>query len=308
MTPVHHATLGALGFVLGASVGSFLNVCIYRLPRGMSLVRPRSHCPGCGSAISSRDNLPILGWLLLRGRCRRCGQPISARYPAVEALVGVLFLGLYLAEVVLVPCDLIERGAPLVLSLLAIRCLLAAWIVTATFLVLGHEKVPVRFSLLGMLLGLFAGALAPAARVEAPAGSFVWEGLRLGLEGALILVALPLLARAARGGIGGRESPGLTEATFVVVVGPLLGWQAVLALLTLGLICRGARTFADRRLAGTSSGGDVDHSNSMILRGPNLAFEPAQDSSRHTAAFEGPVLSSLDPEARREARGEVTLG
>ena len=79
-------------FMLGAVVGSFLNVVVYRLPRGMSVVRPASRCPVCGAPIAPRDNLPIVGWFLLAGRCRACGQPISPRYPLVELVVAVLFV------------------------------------------------------------------------------------------------------------------------------------------------------------------------------------------------------------------------
>lgn len=71
--------------VLGLLIGSFLNVVIWRVPRGESVVRPPSHCPGCGRPVRPRDNVPVLGWLLLRGRCRDCGRPISSRYPLVEA-------------------------------------------------------------------------------------------------------------------------------------------------------------------------------------------------------------------------------
>jgi leader peptidase (prepilin peptidase)/N-methyltransferase len=77
--------------LIGASAGSFLNVVIWRVPRGESIVSPPSHCPRCGERIKARDNIPIVSWLLLRGRCRNCGEPISARYPLVEALVAVLF-------------------------------------------------------------------------------------------------------------------------------------------------------------------------------------------------------------------------
>jgi leader peptidase (prepilin peptidase) / N-methyltransferase len=77
--------------VLGALVGSFLNVVVHRLPRRESLVRPRSRCPRCGVPVAPRDNVPILSWLLLRGRCRDCGTPISVRYPLVEAGTAVLF-------------------------------------------------------------------------------------------------------------------------------------------------------------------------------------------------------------------------
>ena len=77
------ATLGAAG--LGAIWGSFLNVCIARIPRGMSVVRPASHCFACGARVSARDNIPILSYFLLRGRCRHCGAKFSARYALVEA-------------------------------------------------------------------------------------------------------------------------------------------------------------------------------------------------------------------------------
>ena len=77
--------------VLGLALGSFLNVVIWRVPRGESVVRPPSHCPGCDREISPRDNIPVLSWLLLRGRCRRCGTRISVRYPAVELLTAALF-------------------------------------------------------------------------------------------------------------------------------------------------------------------------------------------------------------------------
>lgn len=81
-----------LGGVVGLAVGSFLNVVVYRLPAGGSLVAPASSCPDCGSAIRAHDNIPVLSWLLLRGRCRDCRRPISARYPAVEALTAMLFV------------------------------------------------------------------------------------------------------------------------------------------------------------------------------------------------------------------------
>jgi leader peptidase (prepilin peptidase)/N-methyltransferase len=81
-----------LVFVLGLVIGSFLNVVIYRVPRGESVVRPGSHCPACGTPIEARHNVPIFGWLALRGRCAACRAPISARYPIVELLTGLLFV------------------------------------------------------------------------------------------------------------------------------------------------------------------------------------------------------------------------
>jgi leader peptidase (prepilin peptidase) / N-methyltransferase len=77
--------------LLGLFIGSFLNVVIYRVPRGESVVSPRSRCPGCGQELAWYDNVPVLSWLVLRGRCRTCGEPISARYPVIEALTVVVF-------------------------------------------------------------------------------------------------------------------------------------------------------------------------------------------------------------------------
>lgn len=87
------AILIAFCGVFGLAVGSFLNVVVYRVPRGESIVRPRSHCPNCDAPIRDRDNIPIVSWLVLRGRCRDCGAPISPRYLVVELLTGCLFAG-----------------------------------------------------------------------------------------------------------------------------------------------------------------------------------------------------------------------
>ncbi len=90
------AVLAVLVGVLGLAVGSFLNVVVYRVPLGRSVVRPASACPRCGTAIRPWDNLPVLSWLLLRGKCRDCAAPISGRYPLVEGLTAVLFVGVVL--------------------------------------------------------------------------------------------------------------------------------------------------------------------------------------------------------------------
>jgi leader peptidase (prepilin peptidase) / N-methyltransferase len=97
MTLWHHLVLAFMLLVVGSCFGSFLNVCIHRIPIGMSLVRPRSRCPRCGKAIRAHDNLPVLGWLILRGKCRDCRAPISPRYPIVELTVGLVFALTYVA-------------------------------------------------------------------------------------------------------------------------------------------------------------------------------------------------------------------
>ena len=83
-----------IGALLGAGIGSFLNVCILRLPKNESIVRPPSHCPRCGVGISWYDNIPVLSWLILRGRCRKCGNPISMQYPLIELVTAGLWAGM----------------------------------------------------------------------------------------------------------------------------------------------------------------------------------------------------------------------
>jgi leader peptidase (prepilin peptidase) / N-methyltransferase len=123
MTMTHHAVLLLLWTILGSCVGSFLNVCAHRIPRNMSLLRPRSRCPRCGFAIQARDNIPVFGWLILRGRCRRCRGMISTRYPAVELAVGAIFALPYLVAIALAAGDPWDRiGAGRLLGVL-----LAAW-------------------------------------------------------------------------------------------------------------------------------------------------------------------------------------
>lgn len=91
--------IAAIAGVVGLAIGSFLNVVIYRLPRGMSLSHPASACPSCGSPVRWFDNVPVLSWIVLRGRCRNCHRPISVQYPLVELATGALFAALVLVFV-----------------------------------------------------------------------------------------------------------------------------------------------------------------------------------------------------------------
>lgn len=135
-------SLVVLGGVIGLAVGSFLNVVVYRLPAGGSLVAPPSACPDCGSAIRSYDNIPVLSWLLLRGRCRDCREPISARYPMVEGLTGVLFV---VVALVFVP-PIVQAGSPLTAAAAVLTLLvflyLAAISVTLALIDLDTRTLP----------------------------------------------------------------------------------------------------------------------------------------------------------------------
>lgn len=151
--------------VLGAIVGSFLNVVAYRLPRHESLATPASRCPKCGTPVKPYDNVPILSWLLLRGRCRSCSEPISPRYPFVEALTAALCVGAVLAH---------DTAVGIVLSVVLILLL-----VPAAMIDLEHRIIPNRITALGAILALVLGfALDPSGEPErliagAAAGGFL---------------------------------------------------------------------------------------------------------------------------------------
>src|SRR5271165_3956111 len=139
--------------VLGAIAGSFLNVVVYRLPRHESLIKPASHCPRCATPLKPYDNVPILSWLLLRGHCRGCGEPISPRYPLVEALTAALCVGAVLAH----------HSA----SAIALSVVLILLIVPAALIDLEHRIIPNAITALGAALALLIGlALDPAGEPE----------------------------------------------------------------------------------------------------------------------------------------------
>ena len=122
----------ALAAVGGLIVGSFLNVVAYRLPRGESLVHPRSRCPSCGTQLRALDNIPVVSWLALRGRCHHCGAPVSARYPLVELATGALYAAVVATQ---------DDGARIVLGLLLVTAL-----VPITLIDLDHRIIPNRIT------------------------------------------------------------------------------------------------------------------------------------------------------------------
>ena len=133
--------------VAGLIVGSFLNVVIYRIPRHLSIVRPRSSCPRCGQLIAARDNVPVLSWLLLHRRCRHCGEPISIRYPLVELATGALFAG---------TAARVGYRADLPALLILVSGLFALAMIDAEFLILPRRIV---YAVLGLeILALGAAA------------------------------------------------------------------------------------------------------------------------------------------------------
>ncbi len=202
-TPVGWIFLAGLGAILG----SFVNVVIHRLPRGESLVRPRSHCPRCGKTIAAFDNVPIASYLLLRGRCRHCRAPIPARYPLVEALGAMLLPAVVLTT-------------PL-LWLAAANALFALALLAVLFIDYDHRIIPDEITLPGAGLGLLCAWLGPRPLPDA-----LW-GIVLG-GGGLLAVAL-LYQLVAR-----REGMGLGDVKLMAMVGAFCGWRGALVTIILG--------------------------------------------------------------------------
>jgi leader peptidase (prepilin peptidase)/N-methyltransferase len=170
-------------FVFGLIVGSFLNVVIHRLPRGESLVSPRSRCPHCQHAISALENIPVLSYVFLRGRCRGCGAGISLRYPAVELLTGCVFAGIAL-----------RYGAD---PMTPVWCVFAAALIAASIIDIDHRIIPDEISLGGLVVGLI---IVPAVRMFAgePLGAAIaWSLAGAGLGGGLLWLVGFVHARVA---------------------------------------------------------------------------------------------------------------
>jgi len=197
--------------VFGAIVGSFLNVVIYRLPAEKSIVTPGSHC-ACGKPIRWHDNIPILSWLLLRGRARCCGRGFSFRYPAVELLTALLF----------VVCWLRFPPAVAVCAWLFVGCLIAA-----TFIDLDHFIIPDVFTIglgvAGVLLSAFVPALHGHASEFFLADSI--RGLVSSLQGLLIGSGLVLWIALIAETILRKEAMGFGDVKFVGAIGAFCGWQ-----------------------------------------------------------------------------------
>jgi leader peptidase (prepilin peptidase)/N-methyltransferase len=193
--------VAAIVFIFGLLVGSFLNVCIYRLPRNESLVFPASHCPGCGTAIPPWLNIPVVSYLLLRGRCRSCAASISAIYPLVELLTAFLGLLLYL-----------RFGLTLPFFILALLC---AALVVVTFIDLEHQIIPDEISLPGIVIGFACSFFIPRLG---------WLNSLLGIlagGGSLYLVAWGYERLTGKEGMGGGD------IKLLAMLGAFFGWKAI---------------------------------------------------------------------------------
>jgi leader peptidase (prepilin peptidase) / N-methyltransferase len=193
--------------LLGLCLGSFLNVVIYRLPLGRSLARPRSACPACAAPIAPYDNIPVLSWILLRGRCRRCKASIAVRYPIVEA-IGAL-------------CVLTAAAVSVSPAGAAVRAVFLLSMVTVTLIDYDHRIIPDEISLGGIPLGLLTCTLIGVTRVDALIGAAAGAGSLMGIA------LLYSVVRKVDGMGGG-------DIKLAGTLGAFLGWQGVLLTLILG--------------------------------------------------------------------------
>ena len=189
-------------FFVGMCIGSFLNVCIYRLPEGKSIVRPASACPVCGTSIHWYDNIPVLSYIILRGRCRGCNTHISIRYPLVELLCGLFAMA---------------SGMRFGISSAAlIYFLLIAALLAITFIDIDHRIIPDIITLPGIPLGFLASLMLP---------HITWSESLLGIAaggGSLLAVAWGYQLFTGKDGMGGGD------IKLLAMIGAFLGWKGVL--------------------------------------------------------------------------------
>jgi leader peptidase (prepilin peptidase) / N-methyltransferase len=200
------AVVAAILFVAGAFIGSFISVVAHRLPRGEGFVAGRSKCPGCGATIAARDNLPIVSWLLLRGRCRACGEPISLRYPLTELGLGALYAATYL---ILGDEDVAE---------LALGLIFCTLLVAITLTDLELRVIPNAIVLAGSLAAIVIVAATDFASLDQRAIAAVVAG------GVLFLIVLAY-----------PRGMGMGDAKLVAMMGLYLG-RAVAPAVLIGLL------------------------------------------------------------------------
>ena len=258
----------AFSFIFGAIVGSFLNVCIYRIPAERSVVFPGSTC-ACGKPIAWYNNIPILTWVFLRGRASCCGEKFSARYPAIELLTAVLFYASWVMH-------------PPVVAIIGF--LFIAFLICSTFIDLDHMIIPDRFSIGGMLIGVLLSILFPS--LQGVEGQPIIANIESGVHsiiGALIGAGLVYWIAVLGEIVFRKPAMGEGDVKFVGFIGAFCGWQgAVFAmfggafigtLILLPVLLLG-RIFGWKQRVGTSGSEAAEESDESVAFGSQVPFGP----------------------------------
>ena len=195
-------------FILGLIVGSFCNVCIYRIPKNESIIYPASHCPKCRTTIKPVDNIPLLSYILLKGRCRNCGSKISIQYPVVELLTGIIYLIIYLIYGLSIQ------------SLVYI--ILSSALIIIAFIDLNEQIVPDVISLPGIGVGLILSFFVPYL-------SFINSALGVVVGGGIILIIALVGSMIFK-----KEAMGGGDVKLAAMMGAFLGWRYTIISLFLG--------------------------------------------------------------------------
>ena len=247
-------------FIFGATVGSFLNVCVYRLARGASLIWPPSHCPTCSAAIKWHDNIPIISYLALGGRCRSCYSTISPRYMLIEALTGVMFCYIFYCIAPGVYRSMPARDAAMLLVYLTMACAL----VVSTFIDFERQMIPDEVTISGIFLGPILSVIFPvihqhAVIVQVPfrRAGIAWNDawlaqlMKAGLPSITTDHTVALATSIAGIAVGGgsiylaavlgraifkREAMGMGDVKLMAMIGGVLGAQGVLLTFLVGCI------------------------------------------------------------------------
>ena len=274
-------TLYILSALTGLAIGSFLNVCIYRLPRGEFFSRARSYCPKCSAPIRARDNIPLISYIFLRGKCRSCGQPISPRYPVVEALTAALFIANF--------------------AYFGVHPLTIVWdiavcaLITAAFIDLDTFEIPDSAILVLLVLG---------AVTFAPFGGVSWQDKLIGCA----CVSVPMLIVCLLGGMG------FGDVKLYFVLGLLLGWQKTLVLFLFSAVLGAAGSLIVMAVRKRKARGEGEDAADNI---PESSTDPdrATDGSTDPDAISEDMTNSdimrgettdIDPSARNAAKIEQT--
>ena len=263
----------AVAGLFGAVWGSFFNVCIARIPEGQSIVRPASRCPHCGAAVRARDNIPLVSYFVLRGRCRDCRAPISARYPLVEALAAALAAGLWWRFVVADP----DQAVGIRLARFACYFAFGGALTVLSFIDLATQRLPDAITLPAIPI-LFVAAFGthdagwPARLIGAAAGYLFFR---------LIADFYYYVLK--------REGLGLGDGKLLALIGAVLGWQA-LPFVVFGGAITGAAVSLPVAMRMRRRGDDAAR---VPLRRLQIPFGPFLALAALVYLFAGPALVRL---------------